>query len=227
MGARLDHVVGLLRGPHKRKPGGGVMARCPAHDDRTASLSIDEGDDRRLLFKCFSGCTADDIRKALRLEWADVMPPKDRDTSRHSAKASDKKQTPSTGGISVDALAVAKGLPVSLLHSLGVADTSGGLLIPYKQIDGSPARARVRKGLRATADGCRWDGSASLPIVPYGLDRLSRSRENGPFLIIVEGESDCWTCWHHGLPALGIPGATMYNKLEAGHVEGFSTLCLL
>jgi hypothetical protein len=45
-------------------------------------------------------------------------------------------------------------------------------------------------------------------------------------LVLVEGESDCWTLWHHSIPALGIPGAKMTSKLAKAHVEGFSRLLI-
>jgi len=41
------------------------LCRCPAHQDRTASLSVRVGD-RALLFKCFAGCTTSDILSALK-----------------------------------------------------------------------------------------------------------------------------------------------------------------
>jgi hypothetical protein len=44
-------------------PGGG-LCRCPAHEDRTPSLSIRVGRSR-LLLHCFAGCDATDILKAL------------------------------------------------------------------------------------------------------------------------------------------------------------------
>ena len=34
----------------------GWTSRCPAHEDRENSLSIDEGKDGRTLVKCFAGC---------------------------------------------------------------------------------------------------------------------------------------------------------------------------
>lgn len=40
-------------------------ARCPAHDDRSPSLSIADGDKGRLLLFCHAGCSYDDIRGAL------------------------------------------------------------------------------------------------------------------------------------------------------------------
>ena len=47
---------------------GGAMCRCPAHADRSPSLSVRVGD-HALLFKCFAGCDSRDvINEILRLE---------------------------------------------------------------------------------------------------------------------------------------------------------------
>ncbi|ODP38818.1 MULTISPECIES: DUF7146 domain-containing protein [Sphingomonas] len=55
--ARILHSLG---GRWRR---GGAMCHCPAHDDRTPSLSVRVGT-VSLLFKCFAGCeTADVIRE--------------------------------------------------------------------------------------------------------------------------------------------------------------------
>lgn len=43
----------------------GGMCRCPAHADRTPSLSVRVGD-RSLLFKCFAGCTGVEVLRAIR-----------------------------------------------------------------------------------------------------------------------------------------------------------------
>ncbi|MGE4307378.1 MAG: toprim domain-containing protein [Novosphingobium sp.] len=45
-------------------PGGG-MCRCPAHNDRTPSLSVRVGE-KALLFKCFAGCETIDVMRAIR-----------------------------------------------------------------------------------------------------------------------------------------------------------------
>ncbi len=45
----------------------------------------------------------------------------------------------------------------------------------------------------------------------YGLQYLHNAREQGK-LVIEEGESDWATLSFHGIPALGIPGATAVNK---------------
>ncbi|MFO1127725.1 MAG: toprim domain-containing protein [Rhodospirillales bacterium] len=44
----------------------GWLVRCVAHDDRDPSLSLADGDDGRLLVRCFAGCDARDVLAALR-----------------------------------------------------------------------------------------------------------------------------------------------------------------
>ncbi|MHC2489361.1 toprim domain-containing protein [Sinorhizobium meliloti] len=41
------------------------MAQCPAHDDRSPSLSIRDGDDHKVLVKCHAGCEQEDVITAL------------------------------------------------------------------------------------------------------------------------------------------------------------------
>jgi len=54
--------------------GNGWSALCPAHEDRRPSLSVNEGDDGRVLVKCHAGCTASDVCAAVGLSLADIMP---------------------------------------------------------------------------------------------------------------------------------------------------------
>ncbi|MBS1169619.1 MAG: hypothetical protein H6R01_537 [Burkholderiaceae bacterium] len=67
--SRLDKV---------RQTGKGTwMAGCPAHDDRSPSLSIRETEDGRILLHCFSGCDVWEIVSALGLEMDALFPPKE------------------------------------------------------------------------------------------------------------------------------------------------------
>ena len=48
------------------------MAKCPAHEDRSPSLSIrDTG--TRTLIHCFAGCEAEDVLSAVGLTWQDIV----------------------------------------------------------------------------------------------------------------------------------------------------------
>ncbi len=119
--------------------------------------------------------------------------------------------------VTVKALAEAKELPLDFLLSLGLEDTPQGVVIPYFNVDGTRhPRARIRSALKA-GNGSRWTPGDD-PIIPYGLDHLPDAIQQG-FLILVEGESDCWTLWCAGFPALGIPGASMAKVLEAAHLK--------
>ena len=51
---------------HGRRSGRGYAARCPAHDDRTPSLSLRDAEDGRVLVHCFSGCEQAAVIAALR-----------------------------------------------------------------------------------------------------------------------------------------------------------------
>jgi hypothetical protein len=59
--------------PTVRQTGPGRwLARCPAHDDRRASLSVREIDGR-VLIHCFAGCSAGDVVSALGLSLCDLF----------------------------------------------------------------------------------------------------------------------------------------------------------
>lgn len=55
-----------------RKSGRGFISRCPAHEDRTPSLSIRDGE-RGVLLHCFSGCEKAAIVRALGLRMKDLF----------------------------------------------------------------------------------------------------------------------------------------------------------
>lgn len=57
-----------------RKMGTGWQTNCPAHEDRTPSLSIGVADDGRILVKCHAGCRTEDVLAAVRLTMRDLMP---------------------------------------------------------------------------------------------------------------------------------------------------------
>jgi hypothetical protein len=40
------------------------------------------------------------------------------------------------------------------------------------------------------------------------------------WLLLVEGETDCWTLWPYGIPALGIPGKATWRPEWASCVQG-------
>lgn len=73
----LDRLDGVRRtGP------GRWIARCPAHPDRTPSLSIRELDDGRILVHDFAGCAAHEVLGAVGLTFDDLFPPRESQHAR-------------------------------------------------------------------------------------------------------------------------------------------------
>ena len=50
------------------------MARCPAHQDRNASLSVTEFRDGKVGLYCFAGCTTGEVCEAIGLTLRDLFP---------------------------------------------------------------------------------------------------------------------------------------------------------
>jgi hypothetical protein len=196
----IEEVLGRFEGV--RREGEGWKALCPAHDDHDPSLSI-AGREDRVLIHCFAGCRPDDVVARVGLLMGDLF-------------LSDDGQP-----VTVASLAADKCLPVEFLETLGLRDLpAGGVGIPYYDANGAEQLTRIRTALKA-GDGSSWP-KGSTPTV-YGANRLAMARKAGE-LVLVEGESDCWTAWHHGLACLGVPGAGLTSKIELGHLDGISTV---
>ena len=70
---RADVVLSRLE-KVKRTGAGTWVALCPAHTDRSPSLSITETDEGRLLVHCFAGCGGIEVLQSLGLRFTDLYP---------------------------------------------------------------------------------------------------------------------------------------------------------
>lgn len=66
---RLDHCRQIREGEW--------IARCPAHEDKSPSLTVRALSDGRTLVHCFAGCGALDVLTAVGMDWTDLFPPDD------------------------------------------------------------------------------------------------------------------------------------------------------
>jgi putative DNA primase/helicase len=206
-----ERLVALVLGKLERvrQNGQGWMARCPAHDDGTNSLKVDEGDDGRAWVHCHAGCTQEAIVKALGLTMADLYARRNGGSPRPPA-------------ITLAELGRIKRLPSAWLEqTLGWYDMpSGGVGIPYRDETGKTLYVKRRTALKAK-EGGYWPNGARL--MAYGLEGLGAAREAGS-LILVEGETDRATLRDHGFPVLGIPGADSLRVLQPEHLKGIHTI---
>lgn len=69
----IENILGRLQGVKQTGPQQ-WEARCPAHDDRRASLSLSTGHDGRVLLTCHAGCSTDHVVANAGLSLKDLFP---------------------------------------------------------------------------------------------------------------------------------------------------------
>ncbi len=139
---------------------------------------------------------------------------------KHAQKGLTPPLLTSVNGVNLDTLAKAKSIPADYLKGLGVSDFKyngqPAVKIPYYAEDGTEISIRFR--LAITGD-TRFKWRKGNHALPYGLNRLAMIHKAG-WVLIVEGESDCWTCWLHGIPTLGAPGKGIWPVSWGGYLKG-------
>lgn len=84
--ADIENLLVRLHG--RRKMGNGNwLAKCPAHEDRSPSLSLKQTDDGTILLHCFGGCGVNEVLAALGLDARELFP-KDLNADNHHSRSS-------------------------------------------------------------------------------------------------------------------------------------------
>ncbi|MFS8184746.1 hypothetical protein ACMG4P_24755 [Pseudovibrio denitrificans] len=122
-----------------------------------------------------------------------------------------------TSKVTIQAISDLKKIPTDKLIEFGLRQTDQGVEFSYTTTTGSTARPRLRHGIRG-AGGSSWTGDEALPITMYTPpEHLALTQLKD--LIIVEGESDCWSGWLNGFRVIGIPGADRVKSIEPAHIK--------
>jgi hypothetical protein len=199
-------------------------AKCPAHDDGTSSLSIGQGEDGRILVTCHAGCDVDAICESLDIAVAELFQSDDLSAFERPAAREPSVRPLASTAVTVEALANAKGLSAELLFGFDLVNLSdGGVAIPYFDANGH-ATFKTRTSLVAK-EGSRWPRGVSA--MAYGIWLLPLLHRPRRRILLVEGESDCWTAWSYGIPAIGIPGATACKTITLEVLEGIDRIDVL
>jgi putative DNA primase/helicase len=210
----VQRVLEFLEGV--RPNTNGWSALCPVHDDNIRSLSIGEGEDGRVLLKCFAGCPVEDIVDTPGLEMRDLFPDAQTKTATNAQN----------GGLTLEEYAEAKGLTVEFLRELGVTQIYLGgrpvIRIPYMDAHGMVFSARMRLSMDVEP---RFIWKTGSKLCLYGLWRLRNSQSK--YICLVEGESDCHTLWLHRFPALGLPGADTWREDWAQYFDAFERIYVM
>lgn len=196
-GGPLARVLSALEAKDLRpKPSGsGFEARCPAHEDRKASLSVSEGEDGKVLVKCFAGCETPDVVAALGLRMSDLFP--------EEPKAPAKK---SRGEI---------------VASYPYRDEAGALL--FEVVRMKPKDFRQRRPDPSKAGSFLWNLDGVRRVL-FRLPEVLTATKAGARVYVVEGEKDaenfarlglCGTC-NPGGAGKWLPGHS--EALRGAHV---------
>lgn len=84
MNSNIENVLSRLDKVRGRN--GNWVACCPAHKDRSPSMTIRETPDGKILIHCFAGCSIGEIAAAMGINLSDLFPP--RDDGTHYSKPS-------------------------------------------------------------------------------------------------------------------------------------------
>jgi hypothetical protein len=206
----VETLLAKLRGA--KKSGNGWSARCPAHDDRRASLSVAEGTAGTALVKCHAGCDTSAILAAIGMTPADLFPARTGSTPARNGE-------PASGGRTFGGrtFATASEAVAELERTHGKRSA----LWTYHDAQGEPVGAVVRwdkasgKYIRPLArhtDG--WHiGAMPAPRALYGLPKLAATE----LVIVTEGEKTADAARRLGFAATtSAGGANAASKTDWG-----------
>ena len=201
-----------------RQNGSGWIARCPAHKDRTPSLSIRRAEDGRTLLHCHAGCEAVAITASLGLELHDLF--EDGDSNGHSyapIMAKPKLQPPAIAEEVVEQLHGAlfdvtrnyllkhRAIDGAIVdrYKLGVEERGGEKRVTIPVHDGAEGIIDIRRWLppegRIGDNACKmlhWEkGYGGARLFPQ--DQLTHDT-----LVFCEGELDALAAISAGVPAI-------------------------
>lgn len=145
------------------------VASCPAHEDQHQSLSVTSGNDGRILVKCHTGCTAEDVMRALGVTWREVLPERERPATASAPRERSWVIRDAAGNIQAEHIRIDEGTGKrfvwkrdgqSGLRGLNVAD----LLYRAEHVAKSQGPVYVCEGEKA-ADACARLGVAAVGTV--------------------------------------------------------------
>jgi hypothetical protein len=187
----------------------GWIARCPAHEDRSPSLSISEGEGGRLLLHCHAGCTFDDILHAAAVE------PTKQNGANFNGHAQDNTRRS------------------RIVATYNYHDAEGRLA--FQVVRFAPKDFRQRRPARAddppdkiktdrAGHGWIWD-TQGVELVPYHLPEILTA--NGRTIWLAEGEKGADALRGLGLVGTCSPrGAGRWQPAYAPHFAAADVVIL-
>lgn len=199
----------------------GWSARCPAHEDRRPSLSVSEGTDGKVVFWCHAGCTFDNIRDAMGLSVAELMPDGSSAVSastqpRRNGKKPQYRRPDGRKPTSYETLEMA-------IKTLERKRGKRSGLWTYHNVDGDPISVVIRWDKEGEKDfypvsrhGERWTISGmAVPRPLYHLPKLGAAER----VFITEGEKAV-----EAARAIGLTATTSVHGCKSADMTDWSPL---
>lgn len=183
-----------------------LKAKCPFHSDKQASLGINI---KTGLWVCY-GCGEKGNGQTFLYKHRNMSAKEAREylLQESGLTRSQPTQQQKRTGLTVVEYARSKKLPEQFLAGVGLRNGKGCIIIPYFDESGAEVSTRRR---HAVTGAMKFTWARGSRVMLYGLNRLPEIRKAG-YVVLVEGESDAHTLWHHNIPALGVPGATVFQR---------------
>lgn len=130
----------LSRADKVRRTGSGTwICCCPAHADKSPSMTVRELDDGRVLIHCFAGCDVESVLGAFGLEFDALFPPKPIDHAKPLRKpfpAADVLEVLFTDALRMQQIAVEMGVRADPCHRPLLAGIVGRIANAKALLDG-------------------------------------------------------------------------------------------
>jgi hypothetical protein len=177
----LERVRSALEAAGSRK-GPGKDWRCPAHDDKQASLSVTVGDKGGAVLHCHAGCRTEDVIGTIGLGWADLFP-----TGRNGSSKAE------------------------IVATYPYVDEHGQVLYEAVRYFPKGFKRRRPNGHGGWVWSLNANGKPAVRFVLYRLPEVLKAVAAGSVVYVVEGEKDVHALERAGVVATtnlgGVNGA--------------------
>lgn len=200
MSQSISAVLGKLKRVRRNRDG--WVACCPAHEDRTPSLSVGVGDTGKILLKCFAGCPYSDVAAALGIEKEEGF------SYRHKRKRVRDIARPVRGDL---------GILISLYKSL-LPDSLGEM---YLATRGIPLDVALEADVGWCPDGS-WphtkDGKKVMQA-PQGRIVFPHTNPDGSYISLYGRAVELGQTVHKSIRHANLPGGKGYFNAKSIYRE--------
>lgn len=195
----LEELLRRLEGV--KRSGGGYSARCPAHEDKNASLSIKQGDNGGVVLHCHAGCTPEQVVGALGLSMKDLFPDGDKPRQEYRPRPASRED---------------RG---SIATQYDYTDENGQLLARKTRWEKTVDGKRKKTFTWGHPEGQGFQSGRGGMAVPYRLPGLVKAET----VFLCEGEKDVDNLTAQGLAATCSPdGAGTGSKWRDTYTPYFA-----